>query len=580
MTFPLRAVLVSLSLWLGGCASTLPPAATPSPTPAAADNDADALPQYSEAQLPKLEMSDELMLRFLVGDIAAQRGQFGLAAEAWVDLARKSKDPRVAQRAAQLAVASGQLVLAQEATEIWIAAAPEALAARQLMVSLLLRSGRLIEAKPHLQAMFAAKPSEVAPFFLQMHQLWPKEVDRQAVLDLTLELTARYDNLPEAHFARAVGYGGAKQIDPALAELNLALKQRPDWEPAVLYKVQLLEGKDPQASAQLLAQAAKNNPQSLGVVLAQARLAADSGELVPALSAYEQVLAKNPDQLEALIGHGLVAMQLNEVAKAQRSLLRAVTLNPAATSQLAPYLGQVAEQQHQYQDAVDWYLKAGTDKQALLQPRLPRLYAKLGQQAKADQALAALPVATAKEQASKAQIEAQVWRERRQLNKALAALDKAVAAQPDEAELFYDRSLYRDLAGDYAGAEADLREFLRQQPNSVNGLNALGYILANRTDRLVEADTYLGQAIAMQPDNPVILDSLGWLRFKQGKVAEAQQLLERAYRQMPDAEVAAHLAEVLAQQGDIARAKALLDEALARQPDDEVALETRRRLGL
>ncbi|WP_410499553.1 tetratricopeptide repeat protein [Chitinibacter sp. S2-10] len=577
MTLRASALIASLFLGLAGCATpTLTPSDANEPSVAASENP----PEFDPASLPKMDLDGELVMRFVLGDVAAQRGNVPLAAEAWIDLARKTRDPRVAQRAAQLAVASGQLALAQEATEIWIAAVPAALPPRQLMVSLLLRANRLPEAEPHLSAMFAAKPQEIAPFFMQMHQLWSKDVNRDAAVKLTEQLTAAYPAMPESHFARAVAYSNTQQVPLALQELDQALKLRPNWEVAVLYKVQLLDGKEPALTTEMLAAAAKANPMSNNLVLVQARTAADAGQYAQAGQYYETVLARDPNHVEALTGAGLVAMQRNETVKAQGFLTRAVQLNPGSAGYLSVYLGQLAEQRHQYQLAVDWYGKASLERSNQVTQRLPRLYAKLGQQELADKALAALPDMTELEQVDKAQVEAQVWRERKQLPRSLAALDAALGKLPHQAELYYDRSLYRDLSGDIAGAEADLRKYLEMEPNNVNGLNALGYILANRTDKYTEADTLLGNAIAQQPENPVVIDSLGWLRFKQGRLNESLDLLEKAYKLMPDAEVGAHLAEVLWKKGDQARAQQILDEVLAVQPDDEVALEVRQRLGL
>ncbi|WP_348946243.1 tetratricopeptide repeat protein [Chitinibacter sp. FCG-7] len=584
MTLRVSALFAVLLFGVTACASNpAPPAEESVAAEPAQTGERAALPDYDPALLPKQELDDELVMRFLLGDVAAQRGNVPLATEAWLDSARRTKDPRVAQRAAQLAVASGQLALAQEATEIWIAAAPAALPARQLMVSLLLRSNRIADAEVHLNAMFAAKPEEVAPFFMQMHQLWGKDADREAVLTLTQHLAIAYPGMPEAYFALALAYGHAQQSSQAQQALDSALNLRPQWEPAILYKVQLLDGKDTAASTALLNAAAKANPGSTSILLMQARIAADTGQYLQAYQAYETVLSRDPNQLEALVGGGLVAMQLNEVAKAQQYLTRAVQMNPKSVPQLAPYLGQLAEQRHQYSLALDWYGKVAAERQAGVVSRIPRLHAKLGQQEQADQALAALPRETVKDQVDYAQVAAQVWRERKQLAQSVAVLSSAIEQQPGEGELYYDRSLYLDLAGDFAAAEADLRKYLEMEPNSVNGLNALGYILANRTNRYEEANTLLDKALAQQPDNPVILDSMGWLRFKQGRLSEALGLLEKAYQQMPDAEVGAHLAEVLWVRGgkdDKARAQQILTDVLSIQPDDEVALEVRLRLGL
>ncbi|MGL6041124.1 MAG: tetratricopeptide repeat protein, partial [Deefgea sp.] len=149
-----------------------------------------------------------------------------------------------------------------------------------------------------------------------------------------------------------------------------------------------------------------------------------------------------------------------------------------------------------------------------------------------------------------------------------------------QAELYYDRSLYLDLLGDIAGVEADLLRYLQLNPDHVHGLNALGYILANRTDRLVEANTYLTRAMTKEPNNPVILDSMGWLRLKQGKLKEALELLKRAYADLPDPEIAAHYAEALWLTGDKAKAVEVLDAASQLDADDEALLAIRKKLGL
>jgi Flp pilus assembly protein TadD len=295
---------------------------------------------------------------------------------------------------------------------------------------------------------------------------------------------------------------------------------------------------------------------------------------------YEAALAQDPQQLEALVGAGLVALELRDLDKAQSYLERAVTMSPKSVAQLGIYLGQIAEQQHRDQDAIQWYVQVSPEQSARVKSRLPRLYAKTGDQKAADAALAALPVVTPEQQIDKAQIEAQVWRERKNLAQSRDVITAAIAKHPDEAELYYDRSLYLDLLGDIAGAEADLRHYLQLKPDHVQGLNALGYIIANRTDRYAEADTYLTKAIAKDPDNPVILDSMGWLRFKQGKLNEALALLKRAYTQMPDPEIAAHYAEVLWKKGDQAQALAVIEAASQLDANDEALLALRKKMGL
>ncbi|QZA77718.1 tetratricopeptide repeat protein [Deefgea tanakiae] len=584
MSLHMHSLLAVFIAGLTGCAALAPvapvTAASAVAEAATEGSEVNKVNGYNPDMLPKVELSDELLMRFLVGDVAAQRGNPALGAQAWLDIANRTQDPRAAQRATQLALTAGQLALAQDAALLWVAGAPYSIQARQILVGLLIRSKRLDQVEPHLRVMLNAKPAEMAPFFMQMHQLWDKDADRAAVISVTEQLTEPHLNMPEAHFARAVAFSNASQDALALQELDAALKLRPSWEPAVLYKVQLLGSKDSVAVKRLLQDAAKANPKSSAISIAQARGFAENQNYELAQQQYEAALSQDPRQLEALVGAGLVALELRDLDKAQSYLERAVTVSPKSVAQLGVYLGQIAEQQHRDKEAIKWYLQVGEEQSARVKNRLPRLYAKTGQQAEADVALAALPVVTVDQQISKAQIEAQVWRERKDLARARDTITAAITQHPKQAELYYDRSLYLDMLGDIAGAEADLLRYLALNPDHVQGLNALGYILANRTDRLAEADTYLTKAITKDPNNPVILDSLGWLRLKQGKLKEALALLERAYADLPDPEVAAHYAEALWLTGDKSKAIEVLDAASLLDADDEALLATRKKLGM
>lgn len=584
MSLRMHSLLAVLIAGLTGCSAIQPvaPATTASAVAQAESGDSESKTRngFDPATLPKMELSDELVMRFLVGDVAAQRGNPALGAQAWLDIAKRTQDPRAAQRATQLGLSAGQLAMAQEAAQLWVDGAPYSMQARQILVGLLIRSKRLDQVEPHLRMMLNAKPAEMAPFFMQMHQLWDKEADRTAVISVTDQLTEPHLTMPEARFARAVAYSNASQNAKALEELDAALKFRPAWEPAVLFKVQLLGNKDTTAVKQLLQDAAKANPTSSAIAIAQARNFAEGQNYTQAQQQYEAALLQDPRQLEALVGAGLISLELRDLDKAQSYLERAVAMSPKTVAQLGVYLGQIAEQQHRDADAIKWYLQVGDEQAARVKNRLPRLYAKTGQQDKADAALAALPVVTAEQQVNKAQIEAQVWRERKSEARARDTITAAIAQHPDQAELYYDRSLYLDMLGDIAGAEADLRRYLELNPDHVQGLNALGYILANRTDRYAEAEILLKKAIAKDPNNPVILDSMGWLRLKQGQLKEALALLKRAYADLPDPEIAAHYAEALWLAGEKTKAQEVLDAATLLDADDEALIATRKKLGL
>lgn len=535
---------------------------------------------WKPEDLPGVELSADLLLRFLAGDIAAQRGQTAFAAKSWLDLAQRTRDPRIARRAVELALGSGQLTAALDAAQIWVERSPQSVLARQLYVSLLIRANRLDVLEEQVPAFLALPERELADFYMQLHQLWERKADQAQVARLTGLLTAGKDAMPEAHFALAVMHASRTRLDVALGELDVALKLRPWWEPAVMYKVQLLRQRnDVDAALALLREAGNKNPMQQAYPLAQARLLNELQRTAEARAVYETILARQPDQIEALVGVGLLALQARDFDVAHDMLSAALSRGASNADLLRYYLGQIDEERRQYRQALEWYRQVAGDEQRHAQMRIPRLWAKQGNEAQAQVALSTLSAESDQEKIENIQIEGQVWRELKQPAKGHEVLTRGIAQYPDALDLYYDRSLMADLLQRYAEGEADLRYMLERDPDNVNALNALGYLLTNRANKLEEAQVLLEQAIAVEPDNPVIIDSVGWLRFKQGRLSEALEWLERAYRLLPDPEIAAHYAEVLWVSGKQQEAKRVLDAALAGSPEEEILLEVRKRLG-
>ncbi|STR44749.1 tetratricopeptide repeat protein [Iodobacter fluviatilis] len=576
-------VLIS-GLFLGGCASV--PVASTSGTaasePAEAAGDAEPVRDESFApeSLSRLPLTNDLLLRFLVADISLQRGRTALSAQTWYDLANRTHDPRVARRATEVAVGAGQLGLAQETAQQWITAAPNSVGARQILLTLLIRADRVEEARPHIEALLAAKPEEAPAFFMQMHLLWDKTSDRKAAWLLTDELTQKYPQLPEAHFARAVAMANQERFNDAIAELDRALASRPNWDAVIQYKAQLLSNQSPASSVAFLQKSVKDNPMSLVLRNSLARELVAAQRLAEANQVYQEVLNLQATNLDALIGTGLIALQQRDLDTAYRNLSAAITQNPRNVDNLRYYLGQISEERYRFDEALSWYSQVGGEFAPSAKKRLPRVYARLGRMEEARKAIAALPADTEQARIEHIQMDAQLWREAKDFKKGVDTLSKGIATYPQSADLIYDRALLADMQGDYALAESDLRKYVALLPANAQGMNALGYTLLTRTSKLAEAEKLLEQAIALEPDSPVILDSLGWLRYKQGKKQEAKDLLQRAYAKLTEPDVAAHLAEVLWQLGDKAEAKKIVDEALLVDAKNETLLEVISRLGI
>ncbi|MDR3411134.1 MAG: tetratricopeptide repeat protein [Formivibrio sp.] len=576
------STLLLFSVLLGGCVTQQ---SQPIPVVAAAEQpEGDAAPRdegWRSEDLPNVDLSADLMFRILAGDIAAQREQPGLAAKSWLDLARRTHDPRIARRALELSLNIGQPQLAQEAAQIWVETAPQSLLAKQILISLLIRANRLKEVEPYIPAFLKAPQRELAAFYLQLHLLWTPKADPVQVARLTGLLTAGQDKMPEARFARAVMHAGQAQDAAAIAELDAALKLRPWWEQAVLYKAQLLAQRTPpDAAFDYLREAISKNPMQQVYSLTLARMLNEASRPAEARAVYEAILAQHPEQVEAQVGVGLLALQSRDFDVAYQMFFSALNHGAGNGNLLRYYLGQIDEERHRPSEALAWYRQVEGDENRAALERIPRVLARMGERDAAIKALADVPAVTEAEKIQKIQIEGQVWRELKEPLHGYEVLTKGIAQFPDAVDLYYDRSLIADLLHKQAEGEADLRHVLQMQPDNVMALNALGYVLANRTDRLAEAETLLTQALAAEPDNAVIIDSMGWLRFHQGRLKEAVDLLGKAYGKMPDPEIAAHYAEALWKSGEQAKARSVLDAALKLDPTHDVLLETRKRLGL
>lgn len=581
----LAALLIAL---LAGCAAPQAPGATPvASTPdAAAENRPDPAPapataaeDKDEALYPKQALTKELLFGFLLGDIAAQQGDRQLGADTWLELARRTRDPRAARRAVEVGFSAGKYDNALAAAQLWRTIEPGALLPRQTLLSLLARGGRLAEAEAELKSWLADRPKDAAGIFMQLHTLWTPQVDKQAALLLVRRLAADYPDLPEAALSIAVAANNAGQADAALAAADEAVRRKPDWEAGILYRAALTEARSPEAAVAYLKAASERLPKSRELRAALARELADLKRYDEALKAFAALGRDYPGETEYAVGEALSALQLRRYPQAETALTRALALGVGKPDTLRYYLGVAAEEQFKLTAARDHYAQVGDGELGVqAATRLARIEAKLGNRAAALAALQRLPGQSDADKVTRTQLEAQVWRELKDLKQARATLDAGLLAHPDNADLLYDRSLVFDQLGDVGAAETDLRRYLALNPDSALALNALGYTLANRTERFDEAEALLRQALAKEPDNPVILDSMGWLMLRRGKLAEGVQWLGRAFGALQDPEIAAHYGEALWRSGKQGEARKVWAQGARLDPDHEVLTETIQRL--
>ncbi|MFC3530895.1 tetratricopeptide repeat protein [Vogesella facilis] len=580
----LRLFAVLTPLALSACASLHPSAAAataPAAQAAAADADDDAAVPRDEDNpaIPHQQLRAEWFYGLLAGELAAQRGAAAQSAESYLALARDTRDPRIARRAAEFALYAGQLQSASAALSLWLELDPEAEAAREQLIIALLRAGKLVESRPLIEDMLSRQPQRAAAMFVQLARLAARQNDKQGAERLIGELATRYPDLPEARFALIAV--AAEANDQATVDTEFARLARiaPQWDLPVLWQVDRLRRQSAGDAIGFLKQELARRPQSsIDLNSSYIRLLAGEKRFAEAEAHARSLQGRFAGNAELLHLHGLLAYQTGNFALARKQLEAALAAGFSDPNTLRYTLGQLADEQKQPALARRWYLQVdGGDNLLPARVRAAQMLVLDGQWQQAIDSLNELS-ADPDNWLRVTQAQSMLAREAKQYDVALKILGSGLQQSPEQADLLYERALLLDQLGRSAEAEQDLRSVVRQKPDDAQGLNALGYVMANRGLQLKEAQGYIEQALKAEPDNAMIQDSLGWVLFKQGKLAEALQQLQTSYSKLPDAEVAAHLGEVLWALGRKDEARSVWGEAGKRAPDDPVLKETLDRL--
>jgi tetratricopeptide (TPR) repeat protein len=535
-----------------------------------------ALEPVQQGSLPKQELTPQILYQYLLAEIAAQRGQFGLSAGAYLDLARSTRDPRIVRRAAEVAFHARQYDSALEAIKIWLSIDPASQQARQMQATMLLASGRVDELAANLGRDLAGEGERTGEAILQLARGFLRYPDRVAVSRLFEVLTKPYPQLPEAHLARAQTAMGIGNVDVARAAIDSALLLRPDWEQAALSKAELLPKGAPQLDFLKAWLAA--NPGAQQARLGYARTLVSEKRYEEARAEFRSLLAANPDNPEILYAVGILSLQVNAVGDAEQPLRRYVELGRGDLNPARFYLGQIAEQAERLDDAIRWYDLVDAGENAL--PAKIRAARVLGRQKKLDEARERLAVARATMggDVRLTVAESHLLRDFGRHDEAYAFLAKALDAQPDQADLLYEASLAAEKLGQLETVERLLRKLIALKPESPQGYNALGYTFADHNIRLDEAAELVDKALALAPDDSFILDSKGWVLFRQGKPEAALETLKKAYAKQPDAEIAAHIGEVLWSLGRTDEAREVWRDAVKAYPSNDALNATIKRL--
>ncbi len=547
-----------------------------------ADDDDGAAPAAAAsrppANLPLQELTAPLLYDFLIGEIAAQRGGAAFAAQTYLDLAKRTRDPRVARRAVEVANFARMQDLALEAARVWHDSDPASAQALQTVVVLLVGAKRVDETEPYLAKMLASDGTAPANVFMQLPRLLARSPDAPANLRVVRKLADRHPSLPQAHFAVAQAAAAANDETLALAEIRRAAALRPDWEIAAVYEAQLLQRRSPAEAAQRLAGFLDKYPESRDVRLNYARVLVLDKRLPEARGEFEDILKRFQNDTDAIYAVALLAFQVKEYAIAEANMKRLLDLGHRDPNAARYALGQIAEEQKDWTRAIDWYRTIQRGEHAL--PARVRTANAIARQGRLDEARAFLRNVGAPGEPERVQLlvaESQLLREANLHKEAFNLLGEALLKSPDQPELLYDHALTAEKIDRFDVLEASLKRLVQLRPDHAHAYNALGYSLAERNIRLPEAKKLIERALELSPEDFFIIDSMGWVLYRMGDLKGAAAQLRRAWNGRPDGEIGAHLGEVLWLLGERDEARRIWQEALKASPDNESLQKTIKR---
>lgn len=520
----------------------------------------------------------DLMFHMLRGEIAGRLGDLEQALTAYTEAMRLSDDPGLAERAARVALYLDRRDAAQEAAARWLVLEPESADAHEVLGLIALRRGNQPDAVAQFKAMIDAGVSEEASIE-RLTYLLARE-DAEPALRVLEALTASYPKQPRAYYSLAEQALRAEAPELALQAADQALKLAPEWVDPVLVKVraQMALGQD-EAALQLLEQTLEAQPLERELRLEYARALLNLEQSGRALEQFQILLEDQPGDPQTLYAAALLALELEDYERARDYLLRLVN-SGARLDEAYLHLGQLAERERDIKGALRWYRQVRGASRPEAELRVAVLLAESGQLDAARQQLAELRADSPALSVRSYLVEGELLRQARRLQNAAEVYTMGLLDHPSQLDLLYARALTWAQLRDVTAAEADLRAVLAEKPEQPLALNALGYTLVDLTDRDQEGLELIQRAYAQSPDDPAIIDSMGWAHYQLGDYQQAQEYLEQAYQLDPAGEIAAHLVEVLWKLGERERARAVFAEALVQHPEDETLLRTKERLGL
>ncbi len=530
------------------------------------------------AEPPERAFPAESVYPLLVAEFAIRRQDYQTALDNYLEQSSILEDSGIASHTTHLAQFMQKDAQSLRAAQLWLEQEPDNLEAHNTAATLLARSRRPVQALPHMS--FVARSGKQAnfPLLLQGFDQIAATDQSQLVQGLN-ELALEFPEDPALLLTLALVNTEFKQYEQALGRLDSLFKVEPYQHQALLLEARILTQTEAKKPFARIKRTLKTNPEDSRLRLEFARLLTNI-DIDAAREQFEVLSLQSPDDADLLLSLALINREIGDNVVAV-TYLEQILATGKRTDEAHYYLGRIAEEEKQLQQALANYMQIGDSRQYLAaNQRIGQILVSEGQLEDSHSWFVQQRQRVPSRSEQLFGIEAEVLSSEGALQASLEVLNAGIDAYPDSASLRYARSMLGQQQSDIAMMEADLRAILARDPNNATALNALGYTLADQTDRLDEAHSLISRALELDPAEPAILDSMGWVLFRKGEIDQSIDYLTRAYAAFPDPEVAAHLGEVLWMNGDTEKARQIWQGALLKAPNHSVLQETLLRLGV
>ncbi|SDQ96391.1 Flp pilus assembly protein TadD, contains TPR repeats [Pseudomonas gessardii] len=556
--------------FLGGCQS-MAPVSPQSPAPVEDSTPAPEKPKVYAS------FSEETVFSLLSAELAGQRNRFDIALDNYVTQAINTQDPGISERAFRIAEYLGADQAALDTALIWAKNAPQDLEAQRAAAIQLARAGRYDDSMVYMEKVLQGK-GDTHFDFLALSAADTDQDTRDGLMKSFDRLLQKHPSNSQLVFGKALLL---QQDDEPQAALKL-LEQNPPEEGEVaplLLRARLLQSLNRGKEAlPLLQKSIKKYPDDKRLRLTYARMLVEQDRMEDAKLEFASLVQQYPDDDELRYSLALVCLEAKAWEEA-KGYLEDLIARESHVDSAHLNLGRIAEERDDPQGALIEYAQVGPGNDYLpAQLRQADILMNNGRTDEAEKRLAAARDAEPDYAIQLYLIQAETLSANNQGERAWKILAQALLQYPDDLNLLYTRAMQAEKRNDLAQMEKDLRLIIKRDPDNAMALNALGYTLSDRTTRYAEAKALIEQAHQLNPEDPAVLDSLGWVNYRLGNLDEAERLLRQALERFPDQEVAAHLGEVLWAKGNQREARQIWAKFLKEQPDSPILRSTIKRL--